>query len=37
VIRRLTEADASDADRVVQAVLGSRHQVRGEEVVDVLA
>ena len=37
MIRRLTEADASDADRVVQAVLGSRHQVRGEEVVDVLA
>ena len=37
MIRRLTPADARDADRVVQAVLGSRHQVRREEVVDVLA
>lgn len=37
MIRRLTPEDAHDADRVVQAVLGSRHQVRREEVVDVLA
>jgi ribosomal protein S18 acetylase RimI-like enzyme len=37
VIRRLTPGDAGEAERVVNAVLGSRHQARLDEVIDVLA
>jgi ribosomal protein S18 acetylase RimI-like enzyme len=37
MIRPLTEADAAEAERLVDQVLGSRLQARLDEVIDVLA